>query len=72
MRTLGITHSACETCLAIVPAKVVEKDGHVFFEKFCPQHGSSLARVRADVDDYLRSLGYVKPAWVPQAFGLCR
>ena len=68
MRTLGMTHSVCETCLAIVPAKVIERDGDVFFEKFCPQHGSSLARVRADVDDYLRSLAYVKPAWVPREF----
>jgi 7,8-dihydro-6-hydroxymethylpterin dimethyltransferase len=68
MKTLGITHSVCETCRAIVPAKVLEKDGDVFFEKFCCEHGSSSARVRADVNDYLRSLGYVKPAWVPQQF----
>ena len=68
MRTLGITHSVCETCLAIVPAKVVEKEGSVFFEKFCPQHGSSVARVHSNVDDYLRSLTYVKPAWTPREF----
>jgi 7,8-dihydro-6-hydroxymethylpterin dimethyltransferase len=66
MNTLGMTHSVCEICLAIVPAKVVEKDGDVFFEKFCVRHGSSVARVRADADDYLRTLGYVKPAWIPR------
>lgn len=68
MKTLGVTHSACETCGAIVPAKVFEQDGDVFFEKFCPEHGTSRSRVRADVDDYLRTLRYVKPAWVPQEF----
>lgn len=66
MRTLGMTHSVCETCRAVVPAKVVEQDGDVFFEKFCREHGPSRARVRADVDDYLRTLRYVKPAWVPR------
>ena len=68
MNTLGITHSTCETCRAIVPAKVIGQGGDVFFEKYCPEHGSSRSRVRADVDDYLRTLRYVKPAWVPREF----
>lgn len=68
MKALGMTHSVCEACRAIVPAKVFEQDGDVFFEKFCPEHGTSRSRVRVDVDDYLRTLRYVKPAWVPQEF----
>jgi hypothetical protein len=68
MRTLGVTHGVCETCRAIVPVKVVEQGGDVFFEKFCPEHGSSRSRVRADVDDYLHTLRYVKPAWAPRQF----
>ncbi len=68
MRMLGVTHSVCETCRAIVPSKVVEQGGDVFFEKFCPEHGSSRSRVRADVEDYLRTLRNVKPAWVPREF----
>ena len=38
------------------------------FEKFCREHGVSRSLVWRDVDDYLRSLRYVKPAWVPQEF----
>ena len=68
MKALGVTHSVCEACRAIVPAKVFEQGGDVFFEKFCPEHGTSRSKVRADVDDYLRTLRYVKPAWVPQEF----
>ncbi len=68
MRTLGMTHSTCETCRAIVPAKVVVRGEDVFFEKFCPEHGSSRCKVRADADDYLRTLRYVKPAWIPREF----
>ena len=71
MRTLGITHSVCETCLALVPAKLVVKQGDVFFEKFCPQHGSSVARIRADVENYLHTLAYVKPAWIPRVRRQC-
>ena len=68
MTTLGVTHGVCESCRAIVPVKVVEQGGDVFFERFCPEHGSSRSRVRADVEDYLRTLRYVKPAWVPREF----
>lgn len=68
MSTLGITHSVCETCRAIVPAKIVVRDGDVFFIKHCPEHGPSTSRVRADADDYLHALRQVKPAWVPQDF----
>lgn len=68
MRTLGITHGACERCRAVVPAKIVEDGGSVFFEKFCPEHGPARARVWADAEDYLRTLRCVRPAWVPREF----
>lgn len=66
MKTLGMTHSVCETCLRMIPAKIVADDGDVYFEKFCVEHGTSRNLIRRDVDDYLRTLRYVKPAWVPQ------
>ena len=68
MNTLGVTHSVCETCRRIVPAKVVSDAEGVYFEKFCPEHGGSRSLVRRDPADYLRTLQYVKPAWVPEAF----
>jgi uncharacterized radical SAM superfamily Fe-S cluster-containing enzyme len=47
---------------------VIEQDGDVFLERFCREHGASRSRVRADCDDYLRTLRYVKPAWIPRQF----
>lgn len=68
MKTLGITHGVCPTCRRLVPAKVVVDGPDVYFERFCRAHGVSRSLVWRDVDDYLRSLRYVKPAWVPQQF----
>ncbi len=51
-----------------MPAKVTSDGRDVFFEKFCPEHGTSRNLVRRDVQDYLRTLRYVKPAWIPQQF----
>lgn len=68
MKTLGITQSVCPTCRGVVPAKVMSIGDEVYFDKFCPEHGSSRSFVRSGVDDYLRSLRCVKPAWVPREF----
>jgi uncharacterized radical SAM superfamily Fe-S cluster-containing enzyme len=67
-RLLGLTESTCPTCRKLVPAKVLGINGDVWFEKFCPEHGSDLVFVRADVEDYLRTLRVVKPASVPLTF----
>lgn len=66
--TLGITQSVCNTCQRLVPAKVVSDGVDVFLDKFCPVHGPSRNLVRRDVEDYLRTLRYVKPASIPQQF----
>jgi hypothetical protein len=65
-KTLGITQSACDRCRSIVPAKITSDGKDVHFEKFCPEHGDSRVLVHRDLDDYLKSLRYVKPAWIPQ------
>ena len=68
MDTLGITHSVCEICRSVIPAKI-ESDGRdVFFLKFCPRHGQQRVFVRSRVDDYLSSQRFVKPAWTPEEF----
>ena len=68
VETLGMTTSACAACRRLVPAKIVSDGGDVFFRKFCPEHGESVVFVRSDTADYLRTLRYVKPAWVPREF----
>ena len=35
----GQTTSLCETCLELVPAKIIGEDGRVFYQKRCPEHG---------------------------------
>jgi len=67
-RFLGLTQSTCPVCRKIVPAKVLGLDGDVHLDKFCPEHGSSRVFIRADVEDYLRTLRVVKPASVPLGF----
>ena len=68
MNTLGITQSACNTCRRIVPAKVTADDDGVYLRKFCPEHGERQTLVRSDPADYLQSLRYVRPAWLPRCF----
>lgn len=65
---LGVTHSACRECRAIVPAKVISDGADVYFRRFCPTHGETLSLVRRDTQEYLRAQRFLKPAWQPQAF----
>lgn len=68
MKTLGITHSVCNKCRQIIPAKVVAEGNDVFFRKFCPVHGSSDNLIHNDLDSYLGNQRYVKPAWIPDDY----
>jgi len=51
-----------------VPAKVVADDRGVHFHKWCPEHGRTEDFIRSDVNDYLQTQRYVKPAWIPREF----
>jgi len=68
MKTLGMTHSVCGVCRQLVPAKVIAVASKVYFDKFCPIHGQQRTLVYGDVEQYLRSQRFVKPAWVPLEF----
>jgi len=65
VETLGITESVCNTCCQIVPAKIRTDGTAVYFQKFCSEHGDSQNIVHTDLDDYLKTQRYVKPAWIP-------
>lgn len=51
---LGTTQSLCPTCLKLVPAKIVAKQGRVYFRKQCPEHGTVEDFVCSDVRAYDR------------------
>ena len=66
---LGATQSLCPDCLALVPAKIVERDGRVYFRKQCPTHGPREDFVCSDRRWFDRT-DYSLPGKVPLAFGV--
>lgn len=66
---LGTTQSLCPKCLEVVPAKIIDRGGRVFFQKRCDEHGVREDFVCGDASWFDR-LGYSLPGKLPQAFGL--
>lgn len=66
---LGTTQSLCPECLALVPAKIIERRGRVYFRKQCPTHGPREDFVSSDVASY-DQMEYSLPARVPAQFGV--
>lgn len=65
----GTTAALCSTCLERVEAKVLFKEGAVFLEKWCPEHGFERVMVSDDVDYYrLCREVYVKAPEMPERF----
>ncbi len=64
----GQTTSLCETCLELVPAKILVEGDDVFFLKRCPAHGVQKTLVSTDAAYYKRCRDYLKPADIPLAF----
>lgn len=66
---LGTTQSLCPECLALVPVKIIERRGRVYFRKTCPTHGVREDFVCSDVKQY-DQMEYALPARVPAQFGI--
>jgi uncharacterized radical SAM superfamily Fe-S cluster-containing enzyme len=67
---LGTTQSLCPECLALVPAKIIVRDGgRVYFRKTCPTHGVRDDFVCSDVTQYDR-LEFAVPGRIPRQFGI--
>ena len=66
---LGTTQSLCPACLELVPAKIVERGGRVYFRKHCPEHGPREDFVCSDVRWWDR-VAYSLPGKVPHEFGV--
>ncbi len=65
---LGTTRSLCPHCRRVVDAKIVTRNGRVYFRKHCPEHGLVEDFVCADVAYYDRH-ELSQPARLPHAYG---
>ena len=63
----GQTTSLCETCLRLVPAKIVFEGNDVFFLKRCAEHGAQKTLVASDVAYYKSCKDWLKPGDRPLA-----
>ncbi|MEI7718700.1 MAG: radical SAM protein, partial [archaeon] len=58
---LESTTSFCSECLKLVDSKIVSKDGKVFVQKFCIEHGEQTELLEEDLDYHLSKAKYEKP-----------
>jgi uncharacterized radical SAM superfamily Fe-S cluster-containing enzyme len=65
---LGTTRSLCPDCRRLVDAKIIVRDGRVYFRKQCPEHGTVEDFVCSDVA-YFDRHELSQPARLPRAFG---
>jgi uncharacterized radical SAM superfamily Fe-S cluster-containing enzyme len=63
----GQTTSLCETCLALVPAKVISEGDNVFYLKRCREHGVQKTLVCDDLGYWKAQKDWLKPGDRPLA-----
>lgn len=61
----GQTTSLCETCLALVPAKIVFEGGCVYYHKKCKAHGEQKTLVSTDIAYFKKCKDYFKAPDLP-------
>ncbi len=65
---LGITQSLCPDCMSVVQAKIVARNGKVYFQKYCEAHGRREDFVCSDVAWFDRG-EFSLPGKLPVNFG---
>ena len=55
----------CETCLRLVPAKIIEADDAVWYQKRCAEHGVQKTLVSSDARYWKRCRDFLKPGDLP-------
>ena len=55
----GQTQSLCETCLRLVPAKILIDGDEVFYQKRCPNNGVQLTKVSSDAAYFRSELSFL-------------
>lgn len=58
---LGQTTSLCETCLELVPAKVIGEDDAVYYLKRCREHGVQKTLIANDIAYWKSQRDWLKP-----------
>ncbi len=66
---LGTTQSLCPECLSLTPAKIISREGRVYFRKLCPTHGVREDFVCSDVRQF-DQMEFNVPGKVPAQFGV--
>jgi uncharacterized radical SAM superfamily Fe-S cluster-containing enzyme len=65
---LGQTVSLCATCLAPVPAKIIQEGDAIYFQKRCRTHGVQKVLVSSDPDYWHAQSSWIKPSDLPQTY----
>jgi len=61
----GQTTSLCETCLTLVPAKIVIEGNDVFYLKRCREHGAQKTLIATDAAYFKSCKEFIKPGDLP-------
>jgi uncharacterized radical SAM superfamily Fe-S cluster-containing enzyme len=61
----GQTTSLCETCLKLVPAKIVIEGNDVFYLKRCREHGAQKTLIATDAAYFKSCKEFIKPGDLP-------
>ncbi|MBX7249950.1 MAG: radical SAM protein [Caulobacteraceae bacterium] len=64
----GQTTSLCETCLELVPAKILVEGEKVFYQKRCREHGVQKTLISDDLAYWKSQKEWLKPGDRPHAF----
>jgi uncharacterized radical SAM superfamily Fe-S cluster-containing enzyme len=64
---LGQTTSLCETCLALVPAKIIAEGERVYYQKRCREHGVQKTLIADDLGYWKAQKDWLKPGDRPLA-----
>lgn len=62
---LELTRSLCSKCLAVVDAKLILQNGHVFMVKQCLEHGAEKVLVSTDYEYWKQTRQFLKPGQMP-------
>ena len=61
-----MTKALCGTCKRSVDGKIQFRDGAVYLDKFCPEHGHQVVEIASSVEWYLDALSFVAPNTPPK------